>query len=316
MALDALVSAVPPEMVATVADKKSAKEAWDVIATMRVGDDRVRKAAAQQLRSQFDRATFGEGESVEDFALRLNGMVATLATLGENVEEYVIVEKILRCVPPRLKQIALSISTLLDVRSLTVSNLAGRLRAVEEAFEEPPAMLQQDGKVYFTEEWIARRARRDAENPGSGGSGGSGSNTGGNGGRGGSDRGRGRGRGRGGGRGPQKTDECRRCGKLGHWARECQSKAKKEQAHFAQDEEAVLMVVRATLTRGAAAVSGTDVAAAAPRGDAAGGVVAAVSDCGAVAAASGGDLDRRHRRDEPYDRFPRGVHRSGHVVSI
>jgi hypothetical protein len=45
-------------------------------------------------------------------------------------------------VPSRLKQIALSISTLLDVRSLTVSNLAGRLRAAEEAFEEPPAMLQ------------------------------------------------------------------------------------------------------------------------------------------------------------------------------
>jgi hypothetical protein len=100
MALDTLVSVVPPEMVATVADKKSAKEAWDAIATMRVGDDQVRKAAAQQLRSQFDRATFGEGESVEDFALRLNGMVATLATLGENVEEYVVVEKILRCVPP------------------------------------------------------------------------------------------------------------------------------------------------------------------------------------------------------------------------
>jgi hypothetical protein len=31
---------------------------------------------------------FGEGESVEDFALRLNGMVATMATLGEVVEEH------------------------------------------------------------------------------------------------------------------------------------------------------------------------------------------------------------------------------------
>jgi hypothetical protein len=39
MALDALVSTVPPEMVATVADKKSVKEAWDAIPTMRVSDD-------------------------------------------------------------------------------------------------------------------------------------------------------------------------------------------------------------------------------------------------------------------------------------
>jgi hypothetical protein len=70
MALNMLVSAVPSEMVA---DKSTAKKAWDAIATMRVGDDRVKKAATQQLRSQFDRAMFREGETVEDFALRLNG---------------------------------------------------------------------------------------------------------------------------------------------------------------------------------------------------------------------------------------------------
>jgi hypothetical protein len=38
MALDALVSVVPPKMVATVADKKTVKEVWDAIATLHVGD--------------------------------------------------------------------------------------------------------------------------------------------------------------------------------------------------------------------------------------------------------------------------------------
>jgi hypothetical protein len=113
---------------------------------------------------------FEEGESVEDFTLQLNGMVATIATLGEIMEEYVVVEKILHYILQRLKQIALSISTLLDVRSLTIPNLPGRLRAIEEAFEELPLMLQQDGKLYLTEEWNACHTRRDAENLGSGGS--------------------------------------------------------------------------------------------------------------------------------------------------
>jgi hypothetical protein len=45
MAFDALVSVVPPEMVATVADKGSMKEARDAIASMCIGDDRVKKAA-------------------------------------------------------------------------------------------------------------------------------------------------------------------------------------------------------------------------------------------------------------------------------
>jgi hypothetical protein len=99
MVLDALVSAVPPEMVATVVDKSLVKEAWDAISSMCISNDRVKKAAAQQLRSKFDQATFRKSETVEDFALCLNDMVATLATLGEIMEEHKVVEKILCCVP-------------------------------------------------------------------------------------------------------------------------------------------------------------------------------------------------------------------------
>jgi hypothetical protein len=117
---------------------------------MSVGDDRIKKATAQQLHSQFDRSVFREGETMEDFALQMNGMVATLATLGEIVEEHKIVEKILRCVPPRLKQITLAISTLLDIQSLTIANLARRLKAAEEAFEEPPSSMQHEGRVGCT----------------------------------------------------------------------------------------------------------------------------------------------------------------------
>jgi hypothetical protein len=242
MALDALCSAVPPEMVPSIAKMETAKEAWDAIATMRVGDGRVKKSTAQQLRRKFDLATCGEAETVEDYALRLNSLAAHLATLGEEVKETQIVEKMLRTLPARFKQITIAIKTLLDVSTMGVADLTGRLKEAEEAFEEPPATMQHEGKLYLTEEeWEARKVRREAENQAAGGSGGGSS-------RGGGGRGRGRGRGNGtGGRGPKKTDECRRCGKLGHWARECRSKPKKEQANVARDEEASLMVARATI---------------------------------------------------------------------
>jgi hypothetical protein len=105
---------------------------------------------------------------VEDFALCMNGMVITP---GEIMEEHKVVEKILRCVSPRVKQIALAISTLLDMQSLTIVNLVGRLKVVEDAFEEPPSTLQQDGKLYLIkEEWDALWVRREAKNLGAYGS--------------------------------------------------------------------------------------------------------------------------------------------------
>jgi hypothetical protein len=104
MVLDALCTAVPPEMVLVLIDKKkTAKEVWDAIAKMRVGDDRVKKSIAVQLRRKFDLASFNDGETVEDYALCLQGMVATLATLGEVVDESKIVEKIIRSVLVRFK---------------------------------------------------------------------------------------------------------------------------------------------------------------------------------------------------------------------
>jgi hypothetical protein len=145
MAIEAPCSVVPPEMVPSIISKDTAKKAWKTISDMRVGSDHVKKAAAVQLRRKFELATFSDGESVEDYVLRLNGMAATLTRLGDLVDEKKVVEKIVRSVPQRFRQIVLSITTLLDVSTLTVSNLVGRLKAAEDAFEEAPGSLQHDG---------------------------------------------------------------------------------------------------------------------------------------------------------------------------
>jgi hypothetical protein len=245
MALDVLCSAVPPEMVPTLAKMETAKQAWDATATMRIGDDRVRKSTAQQLRRKFDLAAFDDGETVEEYALRLNNMAAQLATLGDEVMDDVIVAKILRSLPPRFKQIAIAIRTLLDVTTMSVADLVGRLKEAEEAFEEVSTSLKHEGKLYLTEEeWDARRRRRELENhSGDGAARGGASSS-----RGGGRRGRGRGRASGGPGGSNKPawDECRRCGKTGHWARECRSKPKREMAHVTQEEEATLLLVKSS----------------------------------------------------------------------
>jgi hypothetical protein len=61
------------------------KAAWETIKTMRIGDDRVRVAAMQHLLLQFEMTEIKEEESIEDYSMRLSGMVQHLATLRETV---------------------------------------------------------------------------------------------------------------------------------------------------------------------------------------------------------------------------------------
>jgi len=214
LALEAILRAVPPEMLATLAMKETAKEAWDSIKTIRLGVDRVRKATAQSLRREFDDIRFKDGETVDEFALRLTGMMNNLALLGDDLKEERAVEKFLRVVPPRYAQVALSIETLLDLSELTVEELTGRLKAAEERYGLD-GVAQGGSSLLFThEEWMARQQKTDQ----AGATGGSSNQAAGGGGRrggGGGGRSRGRGGGRGGrgnqsssGSAARKNDKC------------------------------------------------------------------------------------------------------------
>jgi hypothetical protein len=67
---------------------------------MRVGDNRVKKATTQQLCWKFNLTTFDDGETGEDYALRLSDMAAQLTMLDEEVKDSEIVTKMLLSLPP------------------------------------------------------------------------------------------------------------------------------------------------------------------------------------------------------------------------
>ena len=95
MALEAILHAVPPEMMASLAVKRSAQEAWEAVRAMRVGMDRVRKGKAQQSRKEFETISFHERESVSDIALRLTNVVTSLATLVAPIDKSEVIGKFL-----------------------------------------------------------------------------------------------------------------------------------------------------------------------------------------------------------------------------
>jgi hypothetical protein len=92
---------------------------------MRVGSDRVRKGKVQQLKKEVEMISFRDGESIDNFALRLSNLVTSLATFGAPIDETQVVEKYLLVVPPRLLHVALALETLLDTSDTSLEEVTG-----------------------------------------------------------------------------------------------------------------------------------------------------------------------------------------------
>src|SRR5664279_1436828 len=226
-AMECLLRSVPPEMFSMLARKPTAKEAWETVKMMQLGALRVQEAKAMVLNTQFDSIWFKEGDDVVDFGMRLQTLVSHLSLLGVKKTEGDVVRKFISVVPRRLKQIAHSITTLLDINTLSVEELVGRLKASEDCEEEEPESKESGRLLLTEEEWFVRSRQQSA-------AGASSSST---------SRSRGRAHGRrrggrgqsaqgGGGRGVSR-DTCRYYGVAGHWAKDYRKK-KREEAHLVQ----------------------------------------------------------------------------------
>ncbi|XP_066360890.1 uncharacterized protein [Miscanthus floridulus] len=98
-AREALCAVVPPEIGASLANKATTKEAWDSIATV--------------LKEQMAR----------------NG--------DTDITDARVVEKLLRCIPKKYSQIVLVIETLLDFETLSIEEVTGRIKVVQDREEVP-----------------------------------------------------------------------------------------------------------------------------------------------------------------------------------
>jgi hypothetical protein len=92
---------------------------------------------------------FCDGECMEDFTMQLAGIMNQLATLGDPEDDEKVVLKYIRITRPKFKQLVILIETLLDVSTLSIEEVTGRLKEAEDDGVEVPAV---EGKLLLIEE--------------------------------------------------------------------------------------------------------------------------------------------------------------------
>jgi hypothetical protein len=173
-ALDAITSAVPQEMLASLVVKATIAEAWEAGRSLRISSEAVQNARVQRPRTEFESIRIKEGETVDDFTMRLSSLVVELGTLGEVIKEQQVVQKLLQVVPKHLSQVAVAIEVTQDLSKLTLEDAGGRLRAAEDRTMEDDALPppRVDGKLLLTEEqWKEKMRQRSNTRQGSSGGG-------------------------------------------------------------------------------------------------------------------------------------------------
>ncbi|KAJ0897794.1 putative RNA-directed DNA polymerase [Helianthus annuus] len=228
-ALAFLFQAIPEEMVLQMASYTDPKQVWDGLKTRYLGVDRVRAARLATLRRELETMRMKEGEAVDDFVVKLNGIASKVRSLGYELEEVDLVKRLLDSMPKPFFQLVASIEQCFDLDTMLFDEAVGRLKAYEERMRSHEEKEGEQGQLLMASEQKNGDGdgdRRYGRGRGRGRS---------------SDRG-GRGRGRGSGRGDKSGIRCYDCGVFGHFSYECTKwKDKDNEANLIQDEEPTLI---------------------------------------------------------------------------
>jgi hypothetical protein len=145
---------VPPKAQVGLAVKEMVKEAWEMIHSIWVSADKVNEVNIEKLRWEFDNITFKSDECVEEFTMRISPLANQLRLLTDGILDKKVVNNMLQSVLDHLKQVAISIETLLYLDALSIEEAAGHLQVVENRRKKKSAVPAQDvgGQLLLTKE--------------------------------------------------------------------------------------------------------------------------------------------------------------------
>ncbi|XP_023755978.1 uncharacterized protein LOC111904440 [Lactuca sativa] len=159
MALAAIYQGITEDLILSLAEKKTTKEAWEALKTMFVGAKRVKIARIQTLKTEFEALSMMESEGVDEFVVKVINTVSTLRTLGDTIEESYMVKNLLRVVPSKFLQISSTLEQFGDLETMSVTEVIGRRKAHKERMKVHRE--NDERKLLLThKEWSERNKKK------------------------------------------------------------------------------------------------------------------------------------------------------------
>jgi hypothetical protein len=133
--INALLNGLNDTVFTKVAHCKSAKEILDKLRNIYEGDSKVKAAKLQTYIGQFKQLKMKEDEDIAAFFLRVDEIVNAIIGLGEEIEESVIVQKVLRSIPMRFNPKISALEERSDLNSISMDELHGIFTTYEMRIE-------------------------------------------------------------------------------------------------------------------------------------------------------------------------------------
>ena len=95
MALSAIISSIPEDMLSILDAKKTAEENWEILRQRNLGVDRVIQSRIQGLKRNFEMLTMAKTDSIADFAMKFTLIISELRNLGEEMDYKDVVRRFL-----------------------------------------------------------------------------------------------------------------------------------------------------------------------------------------------------------------------------
>ncbi|XP_074373469.1 uncharacterized protein LOC141713794 [Apium graveolens] len=99
------------------------------------GAERIRATRVQTLKAEFEELKMKDTDQLDDFVMKMNGLMSNIRAPGETVSESYVVKKLLRAVSSNFLQIASIIEQFGNLEKMSLEEKIGSIKAHEEGLK-------------------------------------------------------------------------------------------------------------------------------------------------------------------------------------